>query len=221
MPDFRPDPFAAETIRLCLGALPASAAMFYWIDPAQRMVDVALTGMPAQFADDYASGMEQRDPSNVGRLIATGSSLTQLTRPRPEFSADAQRFHQFLRGYGGADVIDMVFRAGGEAVAGIGVISTQGQGAFTQVALERARAIQRFVEFGLQRHERVGPRIFMRRHGLTPREWEIASLAADGLKNQEIAKRLRLSVHTVKSHLLRVFGKTGCTNRTQLAALLL
>jgi DNA-binding CsgD family transcriptional regulator len=49
--------------------------------------------------------------------------------------------------------------------------------------------------------------------GLTTREAEIASLVADGLRNAEIAERLRISVNTVQTHLRSIFGKLGVSNR--------
>jgi DNA-binding CsgD family transcriptional regulator len=216
-----PDPIAEEIVRLCLGTLHASAAMFYWVGEG-GMADVSLAGLPAQFAAEYAAGMELADPSNVQRLVTTGASVTQFSRPRPEFCEDARIFKGFLDRYGAVDIIDLMFRAEGNAVAGIGIIKMQGDAAASAPQLLQAGAIQRFVEFGLQRHERVQawrrPRAAMQNYQLTAREWEIAALAAEGLINREIAVRLMLSAHTVKSHLLRAFEKTGSANRTQLAA---
>ena len=49
--------------------------------------------------------------------------------------------------------------------------------------------------------------------GLTHREAEILGLIARGLTNQEIAGRLCLSNHTVKTHINRIFAKTGSRDR--------
>jgi DNA-binding NarL/FixJ family response regulator len=49
--------------------------------------------------------------------------------------------------------------------------------------------------------------------GLTQREAEILGLIARGLTNTEIAERLFLSNHTVKTHINRIFGKTGSRDR--------
>ncbi len=49
--------------------------------------------------------------------------------------------------------------------------------------------------------------------GLTQREVEILSLIAQGLTNGEIADRLFLSNHTVKTHINRIFAKTGSRDR--------
>jgi DNA-binding NarL/FixJ family response regulator len=49
--------------------------------------------------------------------------------------------------------------------------------------------------------------------GLTQREAEILQLIAQGLTNPEIAARLFLSGHTVKTHVNRIFAKTASRDR--------
>jgi DNA-binding NarL/FixJ family response regulator len=49
--------------------------------------------------------------------------------------------------------------------------------------------------------------------GLTQREVEILALIGGGLTNPEIAERLYLSNHTVKTHINRIFAKTGSRDR--------
>jgi ATP/maltotriose-dependent transcriptional regulator MalT len=51
---------------------------------------------------------------------------------------------------------------------------------------------------------------------LTPQERAIASLAAAGLSNKQIAQRLFLSPKTVGNHLFRIFPKLGITSRAAL-----
>ncbi|MEV0613308.1 helix-turn-helix transcriptional regulator [Nonomuraea sp. NPDC050404] len=55
-------------------------------------------------------------------------------------------------------------------------------------------------------------------HGLTPREFEIARLVAQGLSTSEIAAALFISPHTVRGHLKAVFGKAGISSRGELVA---
>jgi len=51
--------------------------------------------------------------------------------------------------------------------------------------------------------------------GLTAREAEVLGLIASGLSNREIAERLYLSNATVKTHVNRIFAKTGARDRAQ------
>jgi LuxR family maltose regulon positive regulatory protein len=50
---------------------------------------------------------------------------------------------------------------------------------------------------------------------LSERELEVLQLIAEGLTNPEIASRLFLSLHTVKTHARNIYGKLGVHNRTQ------
>lgn len=53
-------------------------------------------------------------------------------------------------------------------------------------------------------------------HKLTPKELQIARMAASGLSNREIGQQLYLSHRTVGAHLYRAFPKLGITSRGQL-----
>ena len=55
---------------------------------------------------------------------------------------------------------------------------------------------------------------------LTPREREVAMLAATQASSREIATRLHLSVRTVDNYLGRVYAKLGVSSRARLATLL-
>jgi DNA-binding CsgD family transcriptional regulator len=55
---------------------------------------------------------------------------------------------------------------------------------------------------------------------LTPREREVAMLAAMEASSREIANRLHLSIRTVDNHLGRIYAKLGVSSRAQLATLL-
>jgi DNA-binding NarL/FixJ family response regulator len=50
---------------------------------------------------------------------------------------------------------------------------------------------------------------------LTPREVEVLTAIAEGLTNKEIARRLDISLHTVKFHIESVFRKLGAHTRTE------
>jgi DNA-binding NarL/FixJ family response regulator len=56
------------------------------------------------------------------------------------------------------------------------------------------------------------------RHGkplLTAREQQVLHLLADGLSNSELASVLKLSEHTIKNHLFRIYDKLGVSTRME------
>jgi DNA-binding NarL/FixJ family response regulator len=54
---------------------------------------------------------------------------------------------------------------------------------------------------------------------LSPREWEVLGLLADGYQGPEIAARLFLSLETVRTHIRNAMGKLGARTRVQAAAM--
>jgi DNA-binding NarL/FixJ family response regulator len=52
---------------------------------------------------------------------------------------------------------------------------------------------------------------------LTPTEQKVIQLVARGMANREIAQDLSVSQRTVESHVSNMLGKTGLSNRTELA----
>ena len=53
---------------------------------------------------------------------------------------------------------------------------------------------------------------------MTPRESEVIALIGEGLSNKEIAQRLEIATHTVKSHVRNVMEKLALHTRLQIAA---
>jgi DNA-binding CsgD family transcriptional regulator len=53
---------------------------------------------------------------------------------------------------------------------------------------------------------------------LTPREAQVLDAIADGLTNKAIARRLGISLHTVKFHVEAVFRKLGASTRAEAVA---
>jgi DNA-binding NarL/FixJ family response regulator len=62
--------------------------------------------------------------------------------------------------------------------------------------------------------DHVGARVVQR---LTPKELQIVALISEGCKNKEIANRLGTKEQVVKNYLRNIYGKTGVSDRLELA----
>ena len=60
---------------------------------------------------------------------------------------------------------------------------------------------------------------FIEKYDLSSREMEIVKLMNSGFSNADIAKKLIISISTVKKHIYNIYSKVGVKSRTQLLAL--
>src|SRR6202795_584409 len=77
----------------------------------------------------------------------------------------------------------------------------------------------REMEYILEELVSMRPLRIVDAHGcslLSKREEEVVALVADGLTNRQISEQLKLSEHTVKNYLFKVFEKLGISTRVEL-----
>lgn len=72
--------------------------------------------------------------------------------------------------------------------------------------------------FSIETGSAVSPKtIELEKNLLTDREIQVLALVSEGETNKEISKKLEISPHTVKSHVIHIFNKLGVNDRTQAA----
>lgn len=184
------------------------------------------TSAAAATTEEFAAGLEGRDaPSADAALAWTRAVLAEHTgrtaeaAARYEESAAAYRelprpYHEALTSAGAARCALSLGGDGGRAVAALADCASafDALGATWDAARTRAE---------LRRHQPAAERRppGRPRYGdvLSPREEEVAELAAAGMSNREIAATLHLSPRTVEQHVARALQKTGVHSRQQLA----
>lgn len=109
------------------------------------------------------------------------------------------------------------------AATGSGVIDAFGVGLVWLFLGFGFVAVQHLLRANLRLHEarvsaaseRTAPAVAM---AASPRQREIMHLVSVGMSDKEIAARLRLSPHTVRTHLHRLYAQHGLHNRAEAAA---
>lgn len=69
---------------------------------------------------------------------------------------------------------------------------------------------------GIHKRVKISDERFVQKYNLSQREMEVIELVCNGLTNKEIAEKLFLSPHTIKSHLKRIFSKLMVDSRHKL-----
>jgi DNA-binding CsgD family transcriptional regulator len=166
--------------------------------------DIARLGSPGLVADRLAEVAEHAESDLI---VAYAAHATAARAGRgPELSAASARFEQLgavlLAAEAATEAAQAFQRAGDRR--GASTMSLRAAALVSACESPRTPALAAPVL--------VSP--------LTPRERDIAALAAQGESSKDIAERLYLSVRTVNNHLQSVYAKLGVSGRRQLAGAL-
>jgi DNA-binding CsgD family transcriptional regulator len=156
-------------------------------------------------------------PYARGHLAAAAGDVA---RAAEDFTAAAEAYELLRCPYEAAQAREhaaiRLFAAGNPAAADLlraGIRAYEGLGA--RWDLDRAMQLARRHDVPTPARHRSGSRAYG--SALSPREREVAGLAAAGLTNKEIARQLFLSPKTVDKHLSAVLRKLDLRSRTALA----
>lgn len=202
--------FGDRTLDLVRATLGADWAVFFLIDDRNEAHGFRSLGAPAELPTSYVvQGIEAHDPLHPRQLIARRQRF--LTLHDPCVAENSVRFRRFLSSFDVSDAAEMIFWNGSRTVGGLSLIwRNRGPLARPEVALN----VQSYIEFNLPHACAPEPDAAL---DLTEREWQVAELAARGYQNPQIADALNISLATVKTHLLHIFGKLHVTNRVELS----
>jgi DNA-binding NarL/FixJ family response regulator len=165
--------------------------------------DAARLGAAAQVVDD-ARAVAQRVEGP--RAAATALHITSLAR------SDAAGLDAAAAAFAELGLLLYAAEAAAEAAR---IHAKNGLRASAQASREQAAAFAARCEGA-----RTPALLELSDSPLSTREREIATLAARGLSNAEIADRLVLSVRTIENHLRAVYAKLGVEGRRELAAII-
>ncbi len=194
----------------------------------QRVVREGLATIVDGFADTEVVGLagDGEEAVELVEAHAPDVVLMDLRMPRLDGVESTRRLHErypdvpvvVLTTYADDDSIVAALSAGA-----VGYLTKDADRDDIRRALEAAVAGQTVLDASVQaallKAARQGTvaRPATLPDGLTDREAEVLALIATGLSNQEIAERLYVAEATVKTHVNRIFAKTGSRDRAQAA----
>ena len=173
---------------------------------------------PEQVDRTWEGGLEQRVfPEDRGRVR---DALQQALEDRSSFTLEYRALRadgrvRTLRSHG-----EVVVDGAGDPIRVVGVAhditdAKRAQEPLDSTSSQPGRHASELRKLALGTS--AAPQI-RREAPLTPRQWEILRLVAQGLTSDEIAARLYLAKPTVKWHIRQILAKTGAANRAEAVA---
>jgi DNA-binding NarL/FixJ family response regulator len=194
----------------------------------QRVVREGLATIVGGFGDTEVVGLAGDGEEALGLVEAQQPDvvLMDLRMPRVDGIEATRRLHEHrpdlpvvvLTTYADDDSVVAALSAGAA-----GYLTKDAHRDDIRRALEAAVAGQAVLDASVQAallkaaRQGVVARPATLPDGPTDREAEVLALIASGLSNHEIAERLYVAETTVKTHVNRIFAKTGSRDRAQAA----
>ncbi|MGP9812017.1 helix-turn-helix transcriptional regulator [Rhodopseudomonas sp. NSM] len=193
-----------------------------------RPGEMHFVNWPSWCQAHYCAEVRARDPIRLWLDGAEGCDdhrVARLSDLSPDAPAALPPGEPLLAESGAGFVLTLALRQQSRIVGAFSLVRDAGRGDFDE--RDRALALSLLPLLEMAYHaatarvatEEAPPGDDPLR-ALTPREREVAALAAAGHPNKSIARLLDASPWTIKNHMRAVLTKTGMRNRTELSALL-
>ncbi|EKK8283329.1 LuxR family transcriptional regulator [Salmonella enterica] len=190
--------------------IPLSSAVFYRVNAYLKPEAYVLHNISNSTHQQYLEHFQPLDPlspSRFGQQVITVATMT------PGICARHRHYyHEFMLPNHVCDMIEIFIRRGHRIIAGISLMRDI---PFSSEERLRAQAVQPLL--GLAIHDSLQEDNDLASI-LTAKEREIVGMVCEGASNKLIARKLNISLSTVKTHLRNIFAKTEVINRTELVS---
>lgn len=202
---------ASDVVRAGLAALVEADAAFTVIGSAADLGELAFEGAERPLPDVVVVDAGGRVEESVGALRSFAEGGEEGEDGGPAFVLIGVDESVWLRDALRTGLVRGLLprgASGSEIIAAIGAVSAG------LVALD-AETFNALLSSPRQTSdERLSP-AGAELDALTPREREVLHLLASGLSNKEVAWQMKISEHTVKSHVASIFAKLEVSTRTE------
>jgi DNA-binding CsgD family transcriptional regulator len=217
-----PEEFQRKSLALIHRLIDLTSSAFYLLNPDMRRHGVAVFNVDESIVDDYRENYFDIDPLNPGKFQNTDDIVVTIDDQIAFEDLKVSPYYPFMVRHDHRYVADMFFRSDSEIIAVLSMLRHQSLKPFSAEELGLLRALQPFLEFTLNAvyvpNRRTQRQSLAGTYAFTSRELDVVELLIAGRSNKEIARKLDLSLATIKTHLGHIFQKANSSSRTELMA---
>lgn len=210
--------FGHRFLALSESVLPLTASCFYRVDTDGHAWGHVLHDIPDRWLNAYSSDYWRDDPLHPMRVADPSAHVATLSagdvRRDP---GGARYFEGFLLPQATVHQVELYFRRNGRIVAGASLLRDALLGPLEGAERELLEKLVGFVDALMPNEPETGLDVPVA-WGLTPRESDVARLAAQGLSNKALCRALGISLPTAKTHMSRILAKSRTGSRAALIA---
>lgn len=209
-----------STLTWLCSALKSPAGVLYLVGSDSRQSHFITYNVDLSYHRRYVQDLYQLDPLHPRHFRDPQDRVVTLSDALPSgCRAGSEYFHSFLAPQGIRDIVEIFFRRENRIVAGVSLLRYGPSDPVESGDLKLVRTVHPLIE------DYLGAALAMtarpadpeaERYALTDRERMTLALVQGGLSNKEIARRLGITVSTVKTHIRSILTKTGTTRRATL-----
>jgi len=210
-----------ETLTWLCSAINASAGVFYRVGEDCNQSQFLTYNVDLSFHRRYIRGLHQLDPLHPRHFHAPDNRVITLSDALPvSVRQNSEYFHRFIVPQSINEVIEVFFRRDERIIAGISLLkcgrSAPLCGRDIRLIQDAHPLMESYLRTVVAEDEQSGATD--EEYSFTERERTVLALVKDGLSNKVIARRLAISVPTVKTHVRSILAKTRTTSRSTLLA---
>lgn len=214
MPIHRLAPEFKQNILQVAGALvPITRGCFYEVGSDLEPAAHVVLGGETRWIKPYGDTYRRYDPFHPRHFSRSRQSIVTAADLRHGIQSHPIYVREFMQPIGVAHKVEILLRdAENQIIAGMRLGRSAGQGDFSADILQTLDAFRPVVEKACLNARRPEPFPWAR---LTLRETEVMQCLLEAMPDKAIARRLGLSLATVKLHAKSIFSKLGVAGRAE------
>lgn len=205
--------FKQNILQLAGALVPVSRGCFYEVGPDLEPSAHVVLGGETRWIKPYGETYRRYDPFHPRYFSSSRRSIITTTDVRGGIHNHPIYVREFMQPIGVAHKVELLLRdPNNQIIAGLRLGRNAAQGEFSADTLQTLNAFLPVIEKACLGARRPTPFPWA---NLTAREGEVMQCLLEAMPDKLIARRLGLSLSTVKLHTKNIFSKLGVAGRAE------